>query len=177
MKLKLSFCQADKRDAAEMTALINSAYRGESSRKGWTTEADLLEGRRTDMNEILRLLAEDNSLFILCKLDSTIQASVHLQNTRDGVHIGMLAVNPAQQGRGIGKALLQAAEMTAQQTWLVNRFVMSVISCRHELIAFYERCGYQRTGISKQFPVNPSLWTAKVADLRLELLEKILSFE
>ena len=86
----------------------------------------------------------------------------------------MLAVNPQWQGCGIGKALLQAAEVAAQQTWSANRLMMSVISCRHELIAFYERRGYQRTGISREFPVNSPLWSAKVSDLRLEILEKFL---
>lgn len=174
MTLKLSFCKANKLDAEQMTTLINSAYRGECSRKGWTTEANLLEGRRTDIEEILALCADDNSMFILCKTGSELQGSVHLQNTDEGVHIGMLAVSPTLQGRGIGKALLQAAEIAAQQTWSVNRFVMSVISCRQELIAFYERRGYRRTGINKVFPVNPSLWTPKVLDLQLVVLEKTL---
>ncbi len=174
MTLKLSFCKANTLDAEQMTSLINSAYRGELSRKGWTTEADLLDGRRTDIEEILNLMADDNSIFILCKQNSELQASVHLQNTGEGVHIGMLAVNPMLQGLGIGKALLQTAEVVAQQTWSANRFVMEVISCRHDLIAFYERHGYRRTGISKVFPVNPSLWTPKVSDLQLVLLEKIL---
>jgi predicted N-acetyltransferase YhbS len=168
------FCKANKDDAAQMTSLINSAYRGEFSRKGWTTEADLLDGSRTDTDEILSLMANDNSMFILCKQNSELQASVYLNNTDDGVHIGMLAVNPLLQGQGIGKALLQAAEIAAQQTWSTNRFVMLVISCRHELIAFYERRGYRHTRINKEFPVNPSLWTPKVPDLQLVLLEKIL---
>jgi ribosomal protein S18 acetylase RimI-like enzyme len=168
------FCKANKDDAAQMTRLINSAYRGEFSRKGWTTEADLLDGSRTDIDEILRLIADEHSMFILYKIDSVLQASVHLHNTDDCVHIGMLAVNPMLQGQGIGKALLQAAEIAAQQTWSANRFVMSVISCRHELIAFYERRGYRHTGISRVFPINPSRWTPKVSDLQLVLLEKIL---
>lgn len=177
MTLDLSFCQADKQDAPAITALINSAYRGECSREGWTTEADLLAGRRTDVEDVLRLLADKNSRFILCKVDATLQASVHLQHTAEGVHVGMLAVNPKLQGCGIGKALLQAAETAAQQTWSANRLVMSVISCRHELIAFYQRRGYRCTGGYKEFPVNPSLWTAKVADLRLTILEKVLRYD
>jgi len=86
----------------------------------------------------------------------------------------VFAVNPALQGCGIGKALLQAAEFAAQKTWSVNRFVMVVISCRHELIAFYERRGYRRTGINKAFPLKPSVWTPKVSDLALVILEKTL---
>jgi ribosomal protein S18 acetylase RimI-like enzyme len=86
----------------------------------------------------------------------------------------MLAVNPSLQGHGIGKQLMREAERTALQTWGAGKAVISVISCRNELIAFYERRGYRRTGISKAFPVNPELWTPKVADLRLEILEKIL---
>lgn len=174
MTLKLSFCKANKLDAEQMTRLINAAYRGEFSRKGWTTEADLLDGRRTDLEEVLNLIADEHSMFILCKVGSELQGSVHLQNTGEGVHIGMLAVNPILQGQGIGKALLQVAEIAAQQTWSANRFVMEVISCRLDLIAFYERRGYRRTGINKVFPINPSVWTPKVSDLQLALLEKIL---
>jgi len=175
MTLNLSFYKAHKLDAESLTALINSAYRGEVSRTGWTTEADLLEGRRTDSEEILSLMAHDDSMFIVCKAGSELQGSIHLHNTEKGVHIGMFAVNPNLQGRGIGKALLEAAELAAQQSWSANRFIMEVISCRHELIAFYERRGYQRTGISKAFPVNPSLWMPKVSDLALVVLEKTLS--
>jgi len=175
MTLNLSFYKAHKRDAEPLTALINSAYRGEVSRRGWTTEADLLDGLRTDVDDILRLMADDNSLFIICKMGSELHASVHLENTEEGVHIGMFAVNPTLQGRGIGKALLQEAELAAQQTWSGNRFIMEVISCRHELIAFYERRGYHRTGVNKEFPLNPSLWMPKISDLSLVVLEKTLS--
>jgi ribosomal protein S18 acetylase RimI-like enzyme len=176
MTLNLSFYKAHNLDAEPLTMLINSAYRGDYSRKGWTTEAGLLEGRRTDIEEVLHLIADDDSMFIVCKADSELQGSVHLQNTEEGVYIGMFAVNPTLQDRGIGKALLQAAELAAQQSWSVNRFVMVVISCRHELIAFYERRGYRRTGINKAFPVNPTLWTPKVSDLELVILEKTLLF-
>ncbi|MGR9014582.1 MAG: GNAT family N-acetyltransferase, partial [Gammaproteobacteria bacterium] len=89
--------------------------------------------------------------------------------------LGMLAVSPPLQGKGIGKQLLLAAEQAAQELWAVNKSVMTVVSCRNELIAYYQRRGYRRTGVSKAFPVNPELWTPKVADLRLEILEKILS--
>jgi ribosomal protein S18 acetylase RimI-like enzyme len=175
MTLELSFCKAELQDTEQMTVLINSAYRGESSRQGWTTEADLLEGLRTDSAEISRLITSDDSLFVLGKIDSVIQASVHLQNTHQGVYIGMFAVNPLFQGQGIGKALLQMAEQEAQRIWSANQFVMVVISSRHELIAFYERRGYRHTGINKAFPINSPLWTVKVPNLHLIVLEKPVS--
>lgn len=174
MMLELIFSRAETADTEQLVTLINSAYRGESSRQGWTTEADLLDGRRTDSDEILSLLADDDSMIVLCKAGEALVGSVHLQRTGEQVWIGMLAVSPRLQGGGIGKQLLQAAEQAACQAWPVSRFGMSVIACREELIAFYQRRGYRRTGASKAFPVNPALWTPKVADLRLELLEKIL---
>ena len=172
MMLELSFSKAETQDAAQLAALINSAYRGESSRLGWTTEADLLDGLRTDSEEILGLISNQDSMIVLCRAGVDLLGSIHLQISGEDVQIGMLAVSPPLQGRGIGKQLLEAAEQTARQTWPVSRFVMSVIPCRHELIAFYERRGYRRTGISKAFPVKPSLWRPKVEGLRLELLEK-----
>jgi ribosomal protein S18 acetylase RimI-like enzyme len=172
--VELSFFKAEAQHAEPLAVLINSAYRGESSKQGWTTEADLLDGRRTDAKEILSLIASDDSMIMLCKLGEELLGSVHLQKIGEYTQIGMLAVSPPRQGQGIGKQLLQVAEQTARQTWTVRRFVMSVIPCRHELIAFYERLGYRRTGVSKTFPVNSELWTPKVADLRLEVLEKVL---
>ncbi|WP_333872875.1 GNAT family N-acetyltransferase [Methylobacter sp.] len=175
MSRTLSIYKAEKRDAGQIAALVNSAYRGESSRQGWTTEADLLTGRRTDAEDILRLISNDDSMFLLYKAGAELSGSVHVQKQAEQVDLGMLAVNPSLQGRGIGKQLLEAAEQAALETWGINKLVMTVISRRDELIAFYQRRGYQRTGASKEFPVNPELWMPKVADLRLEILEKVLS--
>ncbi|HEY8099037.1 MAG TPA: GNAT family N-acetyltransferase [Methylobacter sp.] len=172
--MTLSISKAEKQDAGQIAALINSAYRGESSKQGWTTEADLLAGRRTDAEEILRLISTDDSIFLLCKTKAELVGSVHLQKQGTQVYLGMLAVSPTLQGKGIGKQLLEAAEQVAQETWAVNKSVMTVIACRIELISFYERRGYRCTGLSKEFPANPELWTPKVADLRLEVLEKVL---
>lgn len=173
--MALSIAKAGKQDAEQIAALANAAYRGESSKQGWTTEADLLAGRRTETEEILRLIATDDSMFLLCKDGAELVGSVHLQKQADLVCLGMLAVRPSLQGRGVGKQLLLAAELAALEIWGVSKSVMTVIACRNELIAFYQRRGYRRTGESKAFPVNPELWTPKVADLRLEILEKVLS--
>lgn len=166
--------KAEKQDAKQIAALVNSAYRGESSKQGWTTEADLLVGRRTDTEEILRLISSEDSMFLLCKAEAELVGSVYLQKQVEQVYLSMLTVSPLLQGRGLGKRLLEAAELTAQETWVATKLVMDVISCRNELIAFYERRGYRRTGATRAFPVNPELWTPKVADLRLEILEKVL---
>ncbi len=172
--MTLSISKAEKHDAGQIAALVNSAYRGESSQQGWTTEADLLAGRRTDTEEILQLISTDDSMFLLCKAEAGLIGSVHLQKQAEQVCLGMLAVRPRLQGRGIGQQLLEAAERAAQQAWAVNKSVITVIACRHELLAFYQRRGYRRTRVSKEFPANPELWTPKVADLCLEVLEKVL---
>jgi ribosomal protein S18 acetylase RimI-like enzyme len=169
-----SIFKAEKQHAGQIAVLVNSAYRGESSKQGWTTEADLLAGLRTDAEEIQCLISTGDSMFLLCRAKAELIGSVHLQKQAEQVCLGMLAVSPSLQGRGIGKQLLEAAEQAAQDIWAVNKAVMSVITCRHELIAFYQRRGYRRTGVNKEFPANPELWTPKVADLRLEILEKVL---
>lgn len=174
MTLALSISTAEKRHAEQIAALVNSAYRGESSKQGWTTEADLLSGRRTDTEDILQLITSDDSMFLLCKAETELLGSVHVQKQGTQVCLGMFAVSPFLQGRGIGKQLLFAAEQAAQEVWAVDKSIVTVITSRKELIAFYERRGYRRIGVSKSFPVNPQLWTPKVADLRLEVLEKVL---
>ncbi|WP_231914818.1 GNAT family N-acetyltransferase [Methylomonas sp. DH-1] len=163
---------ADANDAEALAQLINSAYRGETSRLGWTTEADLLDGRRIDAAGIFELLAESDSLILACKWQTQLLGSVHLRHAARQVHIGMLAVSPAHQGQGIGKQLLQQAEQWATRIWPVRVFVMAVIPQRRELIEFYQRRGYRSTGRIEPFPENPALWTPKVGGLCLKLLEK-----
>ena len=104
-------------DAEALAALINSAYRGESSRQGWTTEADLLDGSRTNPDNLKKLMAAEDSVMLLCEIRQQILASVHLHRVEETTRIGMLAVSPAIQGRGIGKHMLGAAEFQASTTW------------------------------------------------------------
>ncbi|MGD0958584.1 MAG: GNAT family N-acetyltransferase [Methylomonas sp.] len=174
MTSELCLRSAGLQDAEQLVELINAAYRGASSKLGWTSEADFLDGGRTDSREIMQLLTETNSLLLICGDDRKLLGSIHAHYRENQAEMGMFAVSPLHQGRGIGKRLLEFAESTARQTWEVRQFVMQVIPQRAELIAFYERRGYRRTGVYSPFPVNPHLWTPKAPDLRLELLEKLL---
>jgi ribosomal protein S18 acetylase RimI-like enzyme len=166
------FRKAIVSDVDAIAQLVNSAYRGEYSRAGWTTEADLLDGLRTSADEIQQLIAAESAIILLCLNNTALMGSICIEKAQDTAHIGMFVVNPTSQGQGIGKQLLAAAENLAQQTWAVQTYQMHVITLRHELIAFYERRGYQRTGILTEFPINDAVWQAKRAGLQLEVLEK-----
>jgi len=135
-----------------LVKLVNSAYRGEGSKRGWTTEADLLDGIRTDEESMRRLVDDPNGIMLQCRNEQNeLLGCVNLQKQNDELYLGMLTVSPELQGAGIGKELLHASEQYARE----NKFsaiVMSVISIRTELIAWYERRGYQRTGDTKPFP-------------------------
>ncbi|MFZ3088560.1 MAG: GNAT family N-acetyltransferase [Methylotenera sp.] len=102
-------------ESSKIAALANAAYRGETSRQGWTTEADLLDGLRTSAEEVQRLIEADHSVILLCMHGNEIVGSVCLERHADAAHVGMFVVNPALQGSGIGKQLLTYAESYAQQ--------------------------------------------------------------
>lgn len=172
----LSFRRAAAADVGAVVALVNSAYRGESSRAGWTTEADLLDGQRTDAEEISRLIGMDGSVILLCLLDGEIIGSAHLDRVDAAVaYLGMLVIRPTLQGRGLGSRLMGAAEDFARAEWGAARMEMQVIVLRHELIAYYRRRGYRRTGEIRPFPASdPKFGLPKVGGLMFEVLEKPL---
>ena len=170
--MSLKFRNAIRVDAECIAMLVNSAYRGEHSRLGWTTEADLLHGRRTDAGEVRHLITRRNSIILLCLEGKEIVGSVHIEKTVDHASLGMFVVEPTHQGRGIGKRLLACAEQVTQLKCRVDKIVMDVITLRQELIAFYARRGYRRTGVLHEFPVSPKMWQPKVPGLRFEMLEK-----
>ena len=174
----LNFYKAELVDASAISTLINSAYRGETSRKGWTTEADILDGLRTTTPDVAAIIKRANAFMLIGVLNDEIVANICCEwqelAGKDTVHFGMIAVKPSLQNKGHGKALIQAAEAITLREWRVVGFHMAVISIRHELVAFYERLGYKRTGEFVDFPVNSDLWQPKVAGLNLQYLAKLV---
>lgn len=173
----LAFRIAEPADVDAIVALVNSAYRGDSSRAGWTTEADILGGQRTDASEIAKLIGEQNSVFLLCLRGGKMIGSAHVQRI-DAVtaYVGMLVIKPGLQGQGLGRRFINQAERFAQTEWSIRKMQMQVITLRHELIRYYERCGYLRTGELRPFPAtDPRFGLPKVDGLVFEVLEKTLA--
>jgi ribosomal protein S18 acetylase RimI-like enzyme len=171
----LSYGKATPGDIPLIVALVNAAYRGEISKMGWTTEAHILGGQRTDEDEITRLMADVDSFILLCYLNGEAVGTAHLKKVNGGAYLGMLTIKPGLQGQGMGKAFLAAAERGAQEAWGAKKITMSVITLRHELIAYYERRGYRRTGVFDDFPQDPRFGLPKVENLQFEYLEKYLN--
>lgn len=176
--MSLQFRCATLSDISAITILVNSAYRGDSSRQGWTTEADLLEGTRIDDNEVQHLIEQDKSALLVCLQQNELIACVHLQATPehrpDSAYFGLFVVKPILQGAGIGKQFMQEAENYVRKQWHCRWLWMTVIRVRAELIAYYERRGFVRTGKLKPFPAEACNGIAKVEDLQMEILEKEL---
>ena len=170
----LSFRKAAMREAEQIALLVNSGYRGESSKKGWTTEADLLDGTRTNKADIENMIGQPDSMVLLCTEGADLIGTAHLERRGDECQLGMLVVRPGLQDRGIGRQLIQAAEDMASATWGVRRATMAVISIRHELIAYYERRGYRRTGRTRPFAADDTHGYPKSQPIEFEVMEKPL---
>lgn len=172
----LTFRRANAADVDAIVALVNSAYRGESSRAGWTTEADILGGQRTDAAEIAHLIAQNGSAILLCLCGGGIIGSVHVELVDTATaYLGMLVIKPQLQGQGAGRRLMDEAERFACTEWGAGRVQMQVITLRRELIAYYERRGYRRSGEVRPFPAGePRFGLPKVEGLMFEVLEKVL---
>jgi len=160
-------------DAPEIDKLVNSAYRGDSSRQGWTTEADLLDGTRTDAAAIAELIQTPGTTILKYVEENEILGCVELRNQDGKLYLGMLTVRPHLQGKGIGKILLKAAEDDARKQKCSSVF-MTVISVRKELIDWYTRHGYQHTGERKPFAFNDPRFGQPKITLDFVVLEKKL---
>jgi GNAT superfamily N-acetyltransferase len=171
----LVFRDAVDADLPAIVALVESAYRGEGSRAGWTTEADFLEGQRTSIADLAPLLRRSRSRVLLAFRGDALVACAHVAVEDDAGYFGMFAVVPTQQGGGIGSALLARAERIVADAWGCTAMRMTVIDIRDDLIPYYERRGYRRTGIHKPFPYGDARFGQPLRDdLRFEVLEKPL---
>lgn len=172
----LEFRTASLADVDAIIALVESAYRGDASRQGWTTEADLLDGQRIDRQLLVELISRSDARVILVERDGQLLACCELQDQHGIAYFGMFSVRPSGQGAGIGNRLLLEAERLARDDWHCAEMRMTVIDIRDELIAWYERRGYQRTGEHKPFPYGDERFGIPLRDdLRFEVLRKPLA--
>lgn len=153
-------------DIPSLTTLINSAYRGETSKKGWTTEAHLLAGKRTTEEELEQIILDPKNTFLKYTENDKIIGSVLLVEKGDQLYVGMLTVSPELQNSGIGKKMLAEAEIHAKTVGL-STLSMTVVSVRSELIAWYKRHGYVETGEREPFPSS---------DIHVNISDKPLEF-
>ena len=151
--VELAFRQAEAADAPALLPLIRRAYRGEESRVGWTTEADLLADGRIEMPELLDKITGSDSLVLVVEGDGLLVACCELAHRGNGLaYFGLFAVEPTLQAAGIGRQVLNEAERLARQRWSSKTMEMQVIGQRAELISWYERRGYALTGERRPFP-------------------------
>lgn len=197
---QLVFRNATLTDVSAVVELVESAYRGEASRAGWTTEADLLDGQRTDELEIRKIISGAHSLIRLAQQHNAIEQDhqptevptngpkhaanqtssivgcVRIENAGDAGYIGMVSVRPTLQAAGLGRQLLQEAERVIRDELGLSRARMTVIAQRDTLISWYQRRGYSLTGKREKFPYGePRAGTPRRDDLYFEVLEKTFS--
>lgn len=167
------FRAATAADIPVLVTLVTSAYRGESSRSGWTTEADLLDGARIDPDVLRADIERADSRVIVVDAPTAPLACAHVAIEDGHGYFGMFAVDPTLQGRGTGDALLAECERIVRDEWGLPGMRMTVIDVRDALIAWYLRRGYRRTGVFKPFPYGDTRFgIPRRDDLRFEVLEK-----
>lgn len=148
----LDFRTAGPADVAAVVSLVESAYRGDSSRSGWTTEADLIDGQRTDASEVSSLIERERSVVVLAERGGRLVGCCHLEHRPPvTAYFGMFAVRPMEQGGGVGRALVAEAARRAD-AWGCAHMRMTVIRQRPDLIAWYRRLGFVPTGEREPFP-------------------------
>jgi len=162
-------------DVPVLVPLVESAYRGDSSRAGWTTEADILEGQRTDAEGVEAVITSPGSRLMVVEQGEEIVACCQLEHRGDAAYFGIFAVRPDLQGAGLGRRIIAEAERRVRELWDVREMHMTVISVREELIAWYGRRVYRRTGTMTPFPYGDERFgVPQRDDLEFELLVKEL---
>ena len=151
--------------------MVNSAYRGDSSRKGWTTEADLLDGIRTSEESLEEMISRPNAVILLAEVEN-LEGCVYLEQQDKTLYLGMLTVKPDLQGKGLGAKLMEASEDRASKLGC-QKIRMTVITDRDELIAYYKRKGFEDSGKRAPFPNDPKFGIPK-KPLEFMVMEKII---
>lgn len=174
---QLRMRRAEESDIPALHGLVESAYRGTSAKAGWTHEADLLDGQRTDRQELEAIIADPARQILMAHAGESLAGCVCIESRNDQrAYLGMLTVDPEKQSGGLGRQLIAAAEQIAREQFGASVMEMTVIAQRPELIAYYERRGYALTEETRPFPMDdPRFGLPKRDDLYFVVMEKALA--
>lgn len=164
--MPLTIQPATLADLDSLHPVIERAYRGDTARQGWTHEADLLSGERTDRATLEAIMADPAQVLLVAREAEAAVGCVNVADRGDGLaYLGLLCIEPLRQAGGLGRQLIAAAEAHARDNFGCTRIEMTVIEQRSELIAYYERRGYVRTGERRDFPIalDPPLFMQVLA--------------
>ncbi|HQS97258.1 MAG: GNAT family N-acetyltransferase [Novosphingobium sp. 17-62-19] len=165
----IRFALAKAADVPRLRALVERAYRGDTAKQGWTHEADLLDDERTNDGELAEAIANERVRVLLAEIGGKLAGTVTIRDVGDGrAYLGMLCVDPELQAAGLGRALIADAEDMAKEAFDAKIIEMTVIDARADLIAYYERRGYSRSGETRAFP------NSGFSHLRMAVLERSL---
>ncbi len=173
MQEELEYRIASNDDADNITSLVNSVYRGDNAKKGWTTEAELIDGIRITSERVNEIINTDSNVILLAIINN-IAGCVHLEKIGDKCHLGMLSVDVNIQNLGIGKKMMKQSEHYAKNIFKCSEIEMKVIGQRQELINYYLRRGYHITGEKEPFVLNTHFGKPKSDDLYFMYLVKKL---
>ena len=169
----IRFAYATPADVPRVAALIEIAYRGEVAATGWTNEAAILKGPRSSPQEVERLVLAADARFVLALDGDFLLGSALIKRHGDGAYFGMFAIEPTRQQQGLGKVIMTQCETAARELWAARYLRLTVISLRHELIAWYERRGFVLTGEREPFPFAEAPGAVRT-DFDLVVLQKPL---
>jgi len=175
-KTELIFRNAELTDAQAITELINSVYRGDNAKKGWTSEADLLGGIRISKERIEQIIAKPDDVILLCIIDGKIAGCVHLEKRKNGkCYLGMLSVDVNYQNAKLGRLILDKSDAYAKDIFGCVQMEIKVISVRKELIDYYLRRGYVLTGQTEKFVVGKHIGELKLENMEFVYMVKQLT--
>ena len=169
MSYNLNLVPASIDDAEQITGLMNLSYRG---KEGWTRETEIIAGERISLDDTKLLIQKDNANMFLATIDEAVVACICIEQTGNKAYLGSFAVAPSYQNMGIGTRVLSQAEEIATNQLKAKELIMVVVSQRHELIEYYERRGYRRTGQTEKYPVHLNVGTPITDGLTIEYLTK-----